>query len=80
MFILLLTYLSFCTLRPRPVVPNLWYAYPLGYAAVWLGVRDGPVWGYAEIILIMAGNTKKVLSFGLRGEIYVRVVTRPAHH
>jgi hypothetical protein len=28
----------------RPVVPNLWYAYP---------------WGYAKIILVMAENTKK---------------------
>jgi hypothetical protein len=62
----------------RPVVPNLWYAYP---------------WGYAEIILVMAENTKKkevkirvktqkqsYEVFGLQRETYVKVVTRPSHH
>jgi hypothetical protein len=32
------------TLPLRPVVPNLWYVYP---------------WGYAKIILVIAENKKK---------------------
>jgi hypothetical protein len=38
-------------LYSRAVVPNLWYAYLLGYAVDRLR--------YAKIILVMAENTKK---------------------
>jgi hypothetical protein len=37
----------------RAVFPNLWYAYPWGYAGDRFGL------GYAKIILVMAENTKK---------------------
>jgi hypothetical protein len=45
-------------------------------------------WGYAKILLVVVENKKKgvkikkrkLLSFGLQKDSYVKVVTRPSHH
>jgi hypothetical protein len=46
----------------RPVVPNLWYAYPGGTR--WTG------WWYTKVILVIAKNKKKGVEIKIQKQSY----------